>query len=85
MAKRVNIIDCQNKLKFVKAIKENTNKSLLEAKNIADAVVKLTLKNGEYKTVCGILLLNESSITEEQWEAIAQDMEKDKDFKWKYV
>ena len=66
--KRVKLTNCNGKLQFVKAIKDVTGKSLLESKNIADSIVKPKGLNGyEY----GTLLLNESSITPEQWEKIA--------------
>ena len=65
--KRVKIIDCPAKLPFVKAIKEATGKSLLEAKNIADSVINYNWHESKYDY--GTLLLNESSITPEQWES----------------
>ena len=66
--KRVKLTNCDSKLRFVKAIVDVTGKSLLESKNIADSVAKPKGLNGyEY----GTLLLNESSITTEQWEKIA--------------
>lgn len=69
--KRIRLTKCEIKLHFVKTIKEVTGKSLLESKNIADSIVKpkgYTYLDGyEY----GTLLLNESSITPEQWEKIA--------------
>ena len=65
--KRVKLTNCNGKLQFVKAIKDVTGKSLLESKNIADSVAKSKGLHGyEY----GTLLLNESSITPEQWEKI---------------
>lgn len=65
--KRVKLTNCEAKLHFVKAIMDVTGKSLLESKNIADSVAKPKGLNGyEY----GTLLLNESSITHEQWEKI---------------
>lgn len=78
--KRVKIIDCPTKLAFVKAIKEATGKSLLEAKNIADSVINYDWHSDRY--VYGILLLNESSITPEAWEEIAESTP---DLKWEYV
>lgn len=78
--KRVKITTCESKLRFVKAIKEATGKSLYESKNIADSVV--TIVPGFLKYRCGTLLLNESSITPEQWEEIAQNVP---DLKWEYV
>ena len=65
--KRVKLTNCNGKLQFVKAIMDVTHKSLLESKNIADSVAKSKGLHGyEY----GTLLLNESSITPEQWEKI---------------
>lgn len=66
--KRVKLTKCSNILRFVKTIMDATGKSLLESKNIADSIVKPKGLDGyEY----GTLLLNESSITPEQWEKIA--------------
>ena len=73
--KRVKIITCPSKLRLVKEIKEITDKGLSESKNIVDSVLPDSLK-------CGILLLNESSITPEQWEQIAKNCQ---DLKWEYV
>lgn len=81
MNKRVKILDCPNKLQIVKAIKESTGKSLLEAKNIVDSVVNYDWHADKY--VYGTLLLNESSITPEQWENIVQYPELE--IKWEYV
>ena len=67
--KRIKITNCEGKLQFVKAIKEVTGKSLFECKNIADLIV---IPNGVSGYKYGILLLNESSITPEQWEKITQ-------------
>lgn len=78
--KRVKIIDCQSKLQFVKAIKEATGKSLLEAKNIADSVMVCNNRSGNYDY--GTLLLNESSITPIEWEEIAENTP---GLKWEYV
>ena len=78
--KRVKITACESKLRFVKAIMEATGKSLLESKNIADSV--MTIVPGFLKYRHGTLLLNESSITPEQWEKIAQNVP---DLKWEYV
>lgn len=69
---RVKITHCKNKLRLVKAIKETTHMPLISAKNIVGNTV-----NG------GILLLNESSISKEQWEQIAQDQVSN--IKWTYV
>lgn len=66
--KRIKLTKCESKLHFVKTIMEVTGKSLLESKNIADLIAKPKGLHGyEY----GTLLLNESSITPEQWEKIA--------------
>ena len=56
-----------------------TGKSLLESKNIADSIVKC---NGLHYYEYGTLLLNESSITPEQWEKIANLCQ---DVKFEYV
>lgn len=65
--KRIKLTNCESKLRFVKAIMDVTGKSLLESKNIADSIAKSKGLHGyEY----GTLLLNESSITPEQWEKI---------------
>lgn len=66
--KRIKLTECGSKLYFVKTIKEVTGKSLLESKNIADSIAK---PNGLDGYEFGTLLLNESSITPEQWEKIA--------------
>ena len=65
--KRIKLTKLEAKLHFVKTIMEVTGKSLLESKNIADSIVK-TKGLGCYEY--GTLLLNESSITPEQWEEI---------------
>lgn len=67
--KRIKLTNCEGKLQFVKAIKEVTGKSLLECKNIADLIA---IPNGLSGYKYGTLLLNESSITPEQWEEITQ-------------
>ena len=65
--KRIRLTKCESKLHFVKAIMDVTHKSLCESKNIADSIAKTKgLHSYEY----GTLLLNESSITPEQWEKI---------------
>lgn len=69
---RVKITHCENKLRLVKAIIEATHMGLKSAKDIADNTV-----DG------GILLLNESSISKEQWEQIAQSQSLN--IKWTYV
>lgn len=66
--KRIKLTKCAGKLQFVKAIMEVTKKSLLESKNIADLMVI----PGAFEHKFGTLLLNESSITPEQWEKITQ-------------
>ena len=79
--KRVAILDCPAKLQFVKAIMKSTGKSLLEAKNIVDSVINYDWHASKY--VYGTLLLNESSITPEQWEKLIQYPELE--IKWEYV
>lgn len=74
--KIVQLTACSGKLRFVKAIKDNTKKSLFESKNIADAL-------WDYNKNPGVLLLNESSITVEQWERIAEQAKDD--IEWRYV
>jgi len=74
MNKIVKVTNCNAKLKFVKAIMNNTNKSVYESKCIADSLIMPDqdyYSNGGMKSV-GTLLLNESSITPEQWEAIVE-------------
>lgn len=66
--KRVKLTKCSNKLQFVKAIVDVTGKSLYDSKNIADSIAKPNGLHSSYEY--GILLLNESSITPEQWEKI---------------
>lgn len=66
--KRIKLTKCEAKLHFVKAIMDVTHKSLFESKNIADSIVK-PKGLGDYEY--GTLLLNESSVTPEQWEKIA--------------
>ncbi len=67
--KRVKLTNCSNKLRFVKAIMDVTGKSLYDSKNIADSIARPNGLRNSYEY--GILLLNESSITPEQWEKIA--------------
>lgn len=69
--KRVRLTKCELRLHFVQTIMMVTGKSLLESKNIADSIVnpKDHVFSGDYEY--GTLLLNESSITPEQWEKIA--------------
>lgn len=69
--KRIKLTKCEGKLQFVKAIMDVTGKSLFECKNIADLIV-IPLGDGTLRYKYGILLLNESSITPEQWEEITQ-------------
>lgn len=81
MNKRVKILDCPDRFQFVKAIKKSTGKSLLEARNIVDSVINYDWHASKY--VYGTLLLNESSITQEQWEQIVQYPELE--IKWEYI
>lgn len=83
MNKIVKINECTYKLRFVNALKNVTNKSLLECKNIADSVIKAEFKDGCIQYSYGVLLLNESSITQEQWESIAKMMKDN--LEWEYV
>lgn len=78
--KRIKIISCPAKLQFVKTIMNATGKSLLEAKNIADSVIKYNWHEEKYDY--GTLLLNESSITPIEWEEIAENTP---GLKWEYV
>ena len=77
--KRIKLTKLEAKLQFVKAIKEVTHKSLFDSKNIADSIAEPNGLNG-YKY--GTLLLNESSITPEQWEEIVKQCP---DIKFEYV
>lgn len=83
MNKIVKINECTYKLRFVNALKNATNKSLLECKNIADSVIKTEFKDGDIQYSYGVLLLNESSITQEQWESVANAMKDE--LKWEYI
>lgn len=74
--KRVKVTECNSKLHFVKSIMDVTKKSLFESKNIADSLVC----NG---CSTGVLLLNESSITVEQWDNIVAML--GEGIKWEYV
>jgi hypothetical protein len=65
--KRIKLTKCEAKLHFVKMVQKVTGKSLFESKNIADSIAK---PNGLHGYEYGTLLLNESSITPEQWEKI---------------
>lgn len=83
MNKIVKVTKCKAKLQFVKHIKEVTKKGLYEAKCITDSLI--TWKDGEQISV-GTLLLNESSITPEQWEEIVKRCEEnDAGLEWNYV
>lgn len=75
--KRVKVTKCLSKLLFVKIIKDVTHKSLLESKNIADSLIDC---HGRSQ---GVLLLNESSITVEEWEEIAITVKEN--LEWEYV
>ena len=82
MKKIVKLKKCESKLIFVKTLQKVTRKSLLECKNIADSVMKCKY-NGEPGYEYGVLLLNESSITQEQWESVANAMKDE--LKWEYI
>lgn len=83
MNKTVKVTNCDGKLQFVKAIMNNTNKSLFESKRIADSLIMYSSNN--MKSV-GTLLLNESSITPKQWEAIVEQCNAtNARLKWHYV
>lgn len=83
MNKIVKVTNCKHKLQFVKAIHDNTNKSLYESKCIADSLI-MPSSNG-MKSV-GTLLLNESSVTPEQWEAIVEQCNAtNASLEWHYV
>lgn len=83
MNKVVKVTKCEAKLQFVKHIKEVTHKNLHEVKCIADSLI--AWKDGEQKSV-GTLLLNESSITPEQWEEIVKRCERSvAGLEWNYV
>lgn len=69
--KRVRVNKCHTMLQFVKAIMEVTGKSLFECKKIADTI----------RTE--ITLLNESSITPQQWEEIVS--KEGVSIEWEYV
>lgn len=83
MNKIVKVTNCSGKLQFVKAIMNNTNKSLYESKCIADSLI---MPSSDGMKSVGTLLLNESSITPEQWEAIVKQCdETNVGLKWEYV
>ena len=73
--KVIRITKCSAYLFFVKCVKDEAKKSLIEAKNIVDSLVK--------NEPAGTLLLNESSITVKQWEKIVKLMKDD--LEWEYV
>lgn len=83
MNKTVKVTNCCGKLQFVKAIMNNTNKSLFESKCIVDSLIMPSpIGMKSVRT----LLLNESSITPEQWEAIVKQCdETNVGLKWEYV
>lgn len=86
--KRIKLTNCEGKLQFVKAIMGVTKKSLLESKNIADLMVMPSYDEitGDFKHKFGTILLNESSITPEQWEEITRHPAfKDARVEFKYV
>lgn len=73
--KIVRVTKCNAYLFFVKCVKNETKKSLFEAKNIVDSLLK--------NESTGTLLLNESSITVKQWEKIVKLMKDE--LEWEYV
>lgn len=73
--KIVRVTKCGSYLFFVKCVKDESKKSLYEAKNIVDSLLK--------SEPTGTLLLNESSITVKQWEKIVKLMKDD--LEWEYV
>ena len=82
MNKIVKVTNCNERWQFVKAIMDNTKKSLRESKCIADSLIMP--KSGGGMESVGILFLDESSI--EQWEAIVKQCdEKNVGLKWEYV
>lgn len=86
--KRIKITKCERRLQLVKAIKEVTGKPLVECKNITDLLVipKYNKVTGAYYYEYGTLLLNESSITPEQWEEITRHPSfKDAEVEFEYV
>ena len=72
--KRIKLTKCKGKLHLVKAIMDVTKKSLFESKNIADVMAMPSYNKitGTYEYKLGVLLLNESSITPDQWEEITR-------------
>lgn len=83
MNKIVKVTNCNRKLRFAKAIMDNTKKSLYESACIVNSLI--TSNSGEMKSV-GTLLLNESSITPEQWETIVEECNAENvGLKWEYV
>lgn len=82
--KRVRVDECNSKLLLIKCVKQCTKKSLYESKCIVDQIVP---SYGSHQKP-GVLLLNESSITPEQWEHIVEDYQTEPmsgPLKWKYV
>lgn len=81
--KRVKVTKCSSKLLLVKRIQQRTRKSLYEVKCIVDQIVPSYDSNQEP----GVLLLNESSITPEQWEHIVEDYQKyaHEKLEWEYI
>lgn len=81
--KRVKVTKCSSKLLLVKRVQQHTRKSLYEAKCIVDQIVP---SYGSHQEP-GVLLLNESSITPEQWEHIVEDYQKyaHEVLEWEYV
>jgi len=81
--KRILVTHCNSKLLLVKCIVQNTKKSLFEAKSIADTLM------GTDNKCNGTLLLNESSMTPEQWEAVVTQYDNTEScndhIEWNYV
>lgn len=73
--KVIRVTKCGSYLFFVKCVRDEAKKSLFEAKNIVDSLLK--------NEPAGTLLLNESSITVKQWEKIVKLMKND--LEWEYV
>lgn len=81
--KRVKVTKCSSKLLLIKCVKQRTRKSLYETKCIVDQIVP-----SDSHQEPGVLLLNESSITPEQWEHIVEDYQKkhaNEGLEWYYV
>lgn len=81
--KRIILTHCESKIQLVKCIMNNAKKNISEAKSIADTLFGINNRCG------GTLLLNESSITPEQWEAIVTEYDNDEScndhIEWNYV